>query len=382
MQKTRALWVVDGLAEDAGTERQVLNLGRRLRDRLDIHVVTFQASEPAVAAAGLRFTGFPMEAIWTPHGLWQLARIGRLIRSEKMQIVHGFMPKSSIAAAFSGAMAGAPVVITSRRSLGYHYTRGSLLLTRIANRVTTRVLANSQGARIAAAECEGLNLNQIDVLYNGVDTQKFYPPGPVLEDTEIPVPASSRIVGIVANYRPVKNLGLFIRSAAIVARRFPDAWFLLVGTGTLESSLRALAAELGISECVIFTSGKGQVLPYLHRMAVGCLCSSSEGFSNSILEYMATGLPVVATDVGGNREAIEDGRTGYLVAEPTPEAFAGPVIRLLEDDVLRSRMGQAGLDRCRQKFEFGYAADQLAEYYDSLLGTPAASGVYAGTNGS
>jgi glycosyltransferase involved in cell wall biosynthesis len=102
-------------------------------------------------------------------------------------------------------------------------------------------------------------------------------------------------------------------------------------------------------------------------MSVGCLCSHSEGFSNAILEYMAAGLPVVATDAGGSAEAIEDGVTGYVVRTRDPEAFARPILRLLNDETLRGELGRRSLERCRDEFEIGAAVRRLERYYLDLM---------------
>jgi glycosyltransferase involved in cell wall biosynthesis len=295
------------------------------------------------------------------------------IRSENIQVVHGFMHKGSMGAALAGRLSSAPVILTSRRNLGYHHTRWSLTQTRIANRFVTRIVANSEKAKQVTAEIEGVDPGIIDVLYNGVNTDDFYPSSAPRHDLPVAIPRDSRVVGIVANYRPVKDLVLFLKAAAIVTRTSDDVYFLLVGRGPLEHDLRALANELNISDRVIFTCGNGEVLPYLHRMCIGCLSSESEGFSNSLLEYMAVGLPVVAVDVGGNSEAVVDGKTGFLVRSRTPEAFAAPILRLLADESMRLRMGQAGLQRCLKEFDIAGAATRLADYYDGLCGKAAVS---------
>jgi glycosyltransferase involved in cell wall biosynthesis len=111
------------------------------------------------------------------------------------------------------------------------------MLTRAVNCFVTRIVANSEAARTIAVEREGVHPDKIDVLYNGVDVDKFHPAGLAAEQTELPIRPEARVVGIVANYRPVKNLTLFLRAAAIVAREIPDTWFLLVGTGAMENSL-------------------------------------------------------------------------------------------------------------------------------------------------
>lgn len=110
------------------------------------------------------------------------------------------------------------------------------------------------------------------------------------------------------------------------------------------------------------------MIDYLARMSVLCLPSESEGFSNAIREYMAVGLPVVATDVGGNREAVVGGETGFLVRERTPEAFARPLIELLDSEDLRRRMGANGRARCLSTFEMGKTTHDPEDYYAALVG--------------
>jgi glycosyltransferase involved in cell wall biosynthesis len=98
-------------------------------------------------------------------------------------------------------------------------------------------------------------------------------------------------------------------------------------------------------------------------MSIGCLSSESEGFSNAILEYMAAGLPVVATDVGGNGEAVRHGETGLLARDRTPESFAAPIIELLRDEGQRRSMGRLGFERCRELFSMDVYIEHLQAYY-------------------
>jgi glycosyltransferase involved in cell wall biosynthesis len=209
---------------------------------------------------------------------------------------------------------------------------------------------------------------KIDVLYNGVDMERYARRPDLAGFSGSPaIPPQFRIVGIVANYRPVKDLPLFLRAARIVAGAVPDAAFLLVGQGPQRAELTHLAAELGIADRVFFTDGNGAVPDHIARMTVACLSSASEGFSNAFLEYMAAGLPVVATDVGGNAEAIQDGPSGYLVRTQAPEALAMPIIRLLQNESLRATMARASNERCREKFDIGQAICELEDYYVELL---------------
>jgi glycosyltransferase involved in cell wall biosynthesis len=258
-------------------------------------------------------------------------------------------------------------VVSSRLNTGYWYSPLYLKVFRLLNQLTDRVFANSEGAKRVAVAAERLSPAKVDVIYNGVDMRRYAADAGDLSVTgSLGIPPDALVVGIVANLRPVKDLQLFLRAAALVAAAVPNTAFVIVGQGPLRDELGRLATELEIAHQVFFSEGRGVVPDYLRRMSVACLTSLSEGFSNAILEYMAAGLPTVATDVGGNAEAIVDGDTGYLVRERTPEAMAAPVIRLLQSEDLRRTMGQRALARCRALFSIEAYATRMSEYYCSL----------------
>ena len=359
MPKIAVLLCTDSIGEDAGTERHVVEVVTRLdRTRFDPYLCCLQDSPRLRDMAGCCGTRvFPVTSVWRPNGLRQILALRRTIRERRIDIVHTFATKATIVGVLAAKGTRAKVV-TSRRNMGYWYAPRLLCLFRYLNRHTTRVLANSERVKRLVVEAEELAPEKVDVLYNGVDVERY---------AAGPAPARPT-VGIVANYRPVKDLGLFLRAARLVAVEVPEAGFLLAGRGPLRDELGRLAEELGISERVTFTDGRGEVPEHLRCMSIGCLSSESEGFSNAILEYMAAGLPVVATDVGGNAEAIEDGVTGYLVRERTPEAFAQPIVKLLRDERRREEIGRRGLERCRERFEIGGAVRRLEEYYGGLCG--------------
>ena len=205
-------------------------------------------------------------------------------------------------------------------------------------------------------------------VYPGVDLTRYgASAGDLSISDSLGIPRNARVVGIVANLRRVKDLPLFLRAARIVSLEVPDAVFLLVGRGQLRAELSRLATELGIRDKVYFSGERGDVPDYLARIAIGCLTSESEGLPNAILEYMAAGLPVVATDVGGISELVDHGRTGFLVRERSAEAVAAPIIRLLRDEGLRATMGQAGLNRAQADFEISVAVKRLEEFYINAL---------------
>jgi glycosyltransferase involved in cell wall biosynthesis len=367
----RIVCLIDSIAQHAGTENQLVEIVKRIdRGRFEIHLCCLEDSDRLRAlAANCKTAVFPAANLYSMAGIQAFLRLREYLNTNRIDIMHTFMTKSNILGVLAARRSHCRAIVASRRNLGYGFTPMYVRLFRYVNQQTTRLLANSEGARRSAAEIEHVSPDKIDILYNGVDMAAY-----AFENADPSVPRSlgipegAPVIGTVANLRPVKDLPLFLRAARIVASAAPDAVFLIVGRGPLRDELARLAAELGIASRVFFTDGKGAVVDYLHRMTVACLSSSSEGFSNSILEYMAAGLPVVATDVGGNREAIEHGVTGYIIADRSPESFGAPVIELLRDATLRARMGQAGFERCRACFDIDHAVRKHERYYAGLLG--------------
>ncbi len=367
-QRIAILLAIESVGTDAGTEKYVTEIVARLdRARFDLHLCCLADSPRLRELANCcRTCVFPITRVYTPGGIGQIRALRRYIGENSIDIVHTFMPKDTIAGVLAAKRSPAKVVIASRRNLGYWLTPRYIRLFRYLNRHTTRLLANSEAVKKRIVETEGVSPDRIDVLYNGVDIGRFARGNAAALDA-LGVPPRAKVVGTVANYRPVKDLPLFLRAARIVADAVPDAVFVLAGKGSLRDDLARLAGELAIAERVFFTDGNYAVEDCLARCSIGCLSSESEGFSNAILEYMAAGLPVVATDAGGNSEAVEDGVTGYIVRRREPEALAAPVIELLHNESGRAAMGRASYDRCRERFEIASAVRRLEDYYASAL---------------
>ncbi len=367
--RIRVCLLSDTVGLDAGTERQVVGTARRLdKDRFEVHVICLEDSPQLRSLEGVcNIALFPTASVNSVSGLIQARRFRQYARQHRIQIVHAYMNKTGTFAVLT-SLGSDRIVITSRLNTGYWYTPRLRIMFRLLNLRTDAIMANSLEAKRIAVETEGLAPDRVAVVYQGVDMTKFSRGlgNPSAAD-RLGIPPSARVVGIVANLRPVKDHELFLRAAKIVAGEIEDAVFLLVGRGGLYQQLCDLASELGIRERVFFTQGEGNVMDYLVRMSIGCLTSFSEGFSNAIMEYMAAGLPSVAIDVGGNRDAIIDGETGYLVQERSPEAFARPLIELLRNEPLRASMGDKGFQRCVENFEVGKTIGQLEEFYESLV---------------
>jgi glycosyltransferase involved in cell wall biosynthesis len=174
-------------------------------------------------------------------------------------------------------------------------------------------------------------------------------------------------VGAVANLRPVKGLGVFVRAAARLRDEHPRAAFEVAGEGelrgALEQQVRAegLAGRFRLRGCVADVSG------FLADLDVAVLCSHAEGMSNALLEYMAAGRPVVATAVGAAPELIEDGVHGLLVPPGDAVRLAEAIGRLLADRSLARRLGESARRRALERFSREAMVRRFEDFYQGLL---------------
>jgi glycosyltransferase involved in cell wall biosynthesis len=171
-----------------------------------------------------------------------------------------------------------------------------------------------------------------------------------------------RIIGTVGRLNPVKDQTTLLRAFARVHAEFADTALVLVGDGPLRAMLEAQSVALGLGDAVRFLGDRGDVRQLLQAFDMFALTSLSEGYSMALLEACASGLPIVATDVGGNREIVVDGRNGLMVVPADEEAFAGAITALLREPGRAAQMGQAGRDWALREASIS----TMAARYDAL----------------
>lgn len=182
--------------------------------------------------------------------------------------------------------------------------------------------------------------------------------------------AGTRLVGNLAGHTPQKDLGTFLRAAADVLRRKPEAMpvhFFLIGDGPQRARLEALASELGIADAVTFTGYRSDALALLAELDVLLISSLTEGLPLTVYEAFAAGVPVVATDAGGIREVVADGRTGFVTATGDAAALAGRVLDVLGDEVLAGRLRSEAAALVRAGHTLPVFRDRYRDFYRGLL---------------
>ena len=219
----------------------------------------------------------------------------------------------------------------------------------------------------------GVDIDKVCVIPNGVDLSRFDDrPDPNRLRTELGLPAATPLVGSVGRISKVKGLEHFLEAAAMLAPRFPDARFLVVGQANAdeheyENLLKVRADQLGLTGRVIFTGLRSDVPAVMASLTVSVMPSLNEALSNSLLESMAAGVPLVATRVGGTTEAVVDGVSGLLVEAGDSEALADSIARLLDDPPLARRLGRAARNTIEEQFSIERMVQATKALYQDLL---------------
>lgn len=300
----------------------------------------------------------------------QLTRFAQCLRNERIDILQTHDFYSNIFGMFAARFARTPARIAAKRETGMRTSR-QLFIERRAFAAADAIIANSVGVKEFLVST-GVKGEKIEVVHNGLDESRFVASGSdrasVLEELGITAAPSNRLVTIVANLRDeVKDHEMFIRAAARVAGRNDNARFVVAGEGERLKIVEQLSVDLGIESRLIFVGRCGRVPDLLSVSDVCVLTSRSEGFSNSIVEYMAAGKPVVATDVGGASEAVVHGETGFLVGSGDDESLADRLSTLLDDAGLAEKMGRLGKDRVAKMFTVRTQVERTVALYERLI---------------
>ena len=251
--------------------------------------------------------------------------------------------------------------------------RKYLLLRRAIRPLVERYTAVSRDLADWLVRVVGVAPERVRQIYNGVDQERFRPRQGPRPDLDLPfaLPADALVIGTVGRLAGVKDQATLVRAFARLRERRPQEagrlFLALVGDGPERERLEDLVRSLGLGPWTWLAGERDDVPECLRLMDVFVLPSLGEGISNTLLEAQASGLPVVATRVGGNPELVADGDNGFLVPAADAEALAAALERYLEDPSLRGRQGAAGLRRVRERFHWDRCVEAYLGLYDELL---------------
>lgn len=359
------LHIVLGL-EIGGLEKFVLDLVRDSQEEVVPQIVCLQK----IGALGEKLSGVTITELGVCDGfkfgtVWAIAK---LIKNSNADIIHTHNPAPHFYGALAGLLTGVPVVHT-KHGRNYPGSRKRVFLNRLSTALTARLVPVSHEAANVSRSIEKIPEKKIHPIWNGVDVRIFsIGDGRKKYLASLGIHEGHQVVGIVARLSPEKNHACLLQAFAEIYPELPLARLLIIGDGVLRAQLEAEVRALRLEGGVVFTGARHDVPDLLRECDVFALSSTTEGLPLTVLEAMACGLPVVATDVGGNSEAVRDGETGFLVPSGDHHALAKHLKRLLLDPHLASRMGCAGRQRAEDCFDSRVTARKYAELYRSVIG--------------
>jgi L-malate glycosyltransferase len=365
--------------ELGGSETQCVEMARLLsRNSYEVTVGCMRRTGPLrrkVAEAGLQLVEFSVGSLLQPRALIQMLRLARFIRANKYDVVHANDLYSNLFAVPAARLAGVPVIVSSQRDLsdGEWYKPRKRRILRNVQGMSNTVLVNSEAIRSQLVAEGEIDIEKIRVVYNGIDVERYHVSGRHSQQRVpgIPFSHSDRLIVTVANmHRDVKGHAELIAAAQTVCREQPNVRFLLVGDGEMRSTFEAQARSMGLEKSMLFLGHRIDVADILSCCDVGVLASRAEGLPNAVMEYMAAGLAVVATPVGGVPEIIENEISGLLVPVKSPDALSREILRLLNDEPLRQRLGQAARESVISKCDFATVLNSLELIYQGSSAAP------------
>jgi glycosyltransferase involved in cell wall biosynthesis len=300
-------------------------------------------------------------------------RMAAAIRERDIEVVHAHQYSPFFYAAFAKPLTGFSFKLIQTEH-GRKYPDVVSPLRRAVNRLVLDRLADSVNACChfsgrALSQVDGFRGNRLEVIDNGIDLSRYSAHETRRElRTKLGLDPDRRYVACVARFHPIKDHAMLVRAFAIVAGKLPKADLLLAGEGPDRGMLEDLIRTLGIAERVKFLGVRKDVPDVMRASDLFAMTSLSEAASLTLMEAMASGCPVVVTDVGGNPELVRRGVDGLLVPRGDAGACAEAMFRVLSDPALAERMGAAGRERALERFDLNHTIGRYYSLYQKLSG--------------
>lgn len=348
-------------------------LGTLDRSEYDPVVICLYGGNSSIADE-IRLLNIPvydlqMTSKWRLDVIW---RLYRLLRNLKPVILHSSLFHANVLGRIVGRLAGVPIIISCRQniSIGGQWRE---LLNRYTVTLDDAVIAVCELARITEIEQTNISPDRVVTIYNAIDITHLAIEQATARQQirqEFQIAEDTFLMGTVCRFHPQKGLAHWVDAFALIQQRLEDpakVHLILVGDGELRLQLEEKVRSLGLTESVTFTGFRTDIPQILAAFDLFVLPSLWEGLSVVVLEAMASGLPVVATSVGGTPELVIDGETGLLVPPNDSSALSTAILALVQDEFLRNEMGRRGVEQVRQKFSAQTAVQATTALYKRLL---------------
>ena len=363
-RKIRILYVITSLGI-GGAERLLLSHLKLLdHKRYEFHVCALW-NKPDDLVNDISYystiTSLGIKSRFSPSAITQLAK---LIKQTKPDIIHSHLFQPRIYSAMAHIISNYGILITHKHNKVNPKKHNILIiLEMISILLSKKVIAISNSVKTSLRKIELVRSKKIFVLHNGIDYQKFFK----IADSNKILKVNPIIFGTICRLEPQKGISYLLLAMKFILTKFPSAQLEIVGDGSLQQELKELTEKLGISNSVKFFGKFTDVIPFYRRMNIFILPSVYEGFGIVLLEAMAAGVPVIATNVDGIREVVINGESGILIPPKNPEAIAEAILKLIENPQLVKKLVDGGLMRSKS-FDIKEHVMKLDNFYANLLG--------------
>lgn len=369
--KIKILYIIDKM-DRAGTQKHLLEVLRLInKDIFEPHLCCLARigeMEAELEKIDITPKTFRIKRIYGYSGIMGIIGLTKYIKKERFAIVHTYLFLANLAGNIAAKLAGTPVIISGRRDTGapceghwYHN-----LAYKLAHSLANKVIPNSKTVAETVVTKESVPVDKIAVIQNGMDCAKLNTPCR-LNRKDIGLEQGDFVVNMTGNFSWVKNHNFLLDAAPEIIKNNNKIKFLLVGDGELRRGLQAKVKALGLEDNTIFLGKRTDVLDLLRISDIALNLSFTEGSSNSVLEAMALGKPVVATDISANKELFPDELKKYLVPLGNKQALVEAILKLFANPTERQSITGILTEHISRNFMLSDKINQLESLYMSLL---------------
>jgi len=353
-----------------GSERQLTEIARAIdRKQFQPHVGCMRARGmrlDELRQAGVGVLHLPVQSLYGFSAITGAQILRRYVRKHSIRLMHTFDTPTTLWGVPAAKFAGVPVVLSSQRAYRELTPHLGRRLLRITDRMVNGVVVNCKALVRHLIEDERVDARKVSLCYNGIDTGTFHPGAKARKET---VKDAELVIGTVCVLRAEKRLDLLLEAFAKIAASGQK--LVIVGSGPELANLERDRSRLALDSKCHFEPATSDVASWLHSIDIFVLPSRSEALSNSLMEAMACGCTVVASDAGGNPELVSDRETGLIFPSGNAGALAKALSELAQNPSLRAELSTRASSAIDQRFTVTISAARMAEIYEAhLAGRP------------
>jgi len=343
-----------------GAEKMLFELVKRIdRSKFTLEIGCLKGE--GILGKRLEALGIKVRYFHIDRNIYKLANIVFFLRQGHFDILHSYLFHANIIGRICGRIAGIPIVISSIRVCEkkklYH-----LWMDRITNWMVNLEICVSKEVKNFTIEKASIPEHKLEIVENGIPDSSLDAVTSYRNKK-----ANSLIIGTIARLSKQKGIKYLLHAAKRVIKQFPGVTFIIAGKGPLASQLKELSIKLGISDKVKLLGFRNDIPELLSVIDIFVLPSLWEGMPNVVLEAMAAGKPVIATDTGGSKDLIDSNINGVLVEPGNSEALAEAILKLLGNPAQRQRLGESARKTVKERFPIDKMVSKTEQIYTQLL---------------